>query len=124
MQRVVGGHGLRQSGVRIFSQASRPKADRFLTTSEHAVSTLMSIGHTGCAAGDDAMKTSANPVEHYELRFEPLFDGRRALCFPCDPNGRVDLDALSERARHNYLFARAATGRDFAWPCVAPASLH
>jgi len=67
-----------------------------------------------------------NPSTHserFELRFNPLFDGRRALCFPCDRSGRVDLDALSDRARCNYLFARAATGREFAWPCVTTA-LH
>ena len=59
----------------------------------------------------------------FELRFDPLFDGGRALSFPCDGNGRVDLDALSERARCNYLFARGATGRDFARPCVTT-TLH
>ena len=59
----------------------------------------------------------------FELRFDPLFAGGRALSFPCDGSGRVDLDSLSERARRNYLFARAATGRDFAWPSVTT-TLH
>jgi len=63
--------------------------------------------------------------EPFELRFASLFDEGRAYSFPCDAGGHVDLDALSERARHNYLFARATTGREFAWPCVVtPASLH
>ena len=62
-------------------------------------------------------------TERFELRFASLFDGHRAMSFPCDRSGHVDLDALSERSRCNYLFARAATGREFAWPCVTTA-LH
>lgn len=54
----------------------------------------------------------------YELRFESLFQSGRALAFPCDAQGGVSLDALSERARQNYLFARAVVGRDFASPVV------
>ena len=54
----------------------------------------------------------------WELRFESLFDPGRALSFPCDAAGRVDLDALSERARRNYLYARAVVGREFAAPAV------
>jgi len=30
----------------------------------------------------------------------------------------VELDALSERARSNYLYARAVVGREFATPAV------
>ncbi len=54
----------------------------------------------------------------YELRFESLFHSGRALTFPCDAQGGVRLDALSERARQNYLFARAVVGRDYATPIV------
>lgn len=50
------------------------------------------------------------------IRFANLFDEGRALAFPCDDHGSVDLDALSEPARHNYLFARAMVGRDFSPP--------
>ena len=53
-----------------------------------------------------------------EVRFESLFDGGRALVFPCDEHGRVDLDALPPRARSNYLYARALIGRDFVLPQV------
>jgi len=61
----------------------------------------------------------------FELRFASLFCAGRAYSFPCDAAGRVDLDALGERERHNYLFARATTGREFAWPqVVAPSLLH
>jgi hypothetical protein len=54
----------------------------------------------------------------FELRFQSLFDPGRGLCFPCDAQGRVDLDALSDRARQNYLYARAVVGREFAVPRV------
>lgn len=54
----------------------------------------------------------------YELRFRSLFDEGRALAFPCDAAGQVDLDTLSERARCNYFYARTAIGRDFAFPAV------
>jgi hypothetical protein len=59
----------------------------------------------------------------FELRFQSLFDEGRALAFPCDAAGHVDLDALSARARHNYFFARSLIGRDFAMPAVRR-SLH
>lgn len=54
----------------------------------------------------------------YELRFESLFQAGRGLAFPCDAHGGVRLDALSERARQNYLFARAVVGREYATPTV------
>lgn len=54
----------------------------------------------------------------FELRFESLFNPGRALAFPCDERGRVELDALSEPARRNYFYARAVVGREFATPAV------
>lgn len=54
----------------------------------------------------------------YQLRFESLFDAGRALAFPCDDHGQVALDNLSDRARRNYLYARAVVGREFATPRV------
>lgn len=60
----------------------------------------------------------------YELRFQSLFHEGRALAFPCDASGTVQLDALSERARHNYIYARAVIGREFATPAVVRADLH
>ena len=61
--------------------------------------------------------------DRFELRFQSLHAEGRALAFPCDATGRVDLDALSERARCNYFFVRSVVGRDFACPAVRPA-LH
>jgi hypothetical protein len=54
----------------------------------------------------------------FQLCFRSLFDPGRGYAFPCDDNGRVDLDQLSERARNNYLYARAMVGREVAAPCV------
>jgi hypothetical protein len=62
--------------------------------------------------------THAQCSARYEIRFEPLFDDGRGLAFPCDAGGRVDMDALCERGRNNYLFARAMVGREFAAPDV------
>jgi hypothetical protein len=54
----------------------------------------------------------------YELRFQSLFHEGRAYSFDCDAHGQVDLDALSEKARVNYIYARAMVGRDFATPAL------
>jgi hypothetical protein len=56
---------------------------------------------------------------NYEIRFNSLFRGH-GLCFPCDEKGQVELDALSDRARENYLYARAVVGVEFAYPTVCP----
>ena len=56
---------------------------------------------------------------HFEIRFRSLFDPGRSLAFPCDSEGHVELEAFSERARVNYLYARAMVGREFELPCVA-----
>ncbi|MHB1123356.1 MAG: hypothetical protein ACYC0T_11640 [Ramlibacter sp.] len=63
-------------------------------------------------------------VTEYELRFQSLFDSGRGYAFPCDPKGQVDLDKLSDRARNNYLYARAMVGRELACPAVKPAAMH
>ncbi|ROZ66229.1 hypothetical protein [Ramlibacter sp. WS9] len=54
----------------------------------------------------------------WTLLFRPLFQAGRGFAFPCDPQGGVDMDALSERARNNYLYARAMMGREVTWPSV------
>jgi hypothetical protein len=63
-----------------------------------------------------------NPA--FELRFPSLFIEGRAYAFPCDAEGHVPLDQLSERARLNYFFARKCVGREFAVPAVRPAALQ
>jgi len=56
----------------------------------------------------------------FQIRFESLFNAGRALSFPCDAQGHVELDELSDSARQNYLYARAVVGREFAAPTVQP----
>ncbi|TXC66580.1 hypothetical protein FSC37_14305 [Piscinibacter aquaticus] len=63
---------------------------------------------------------SGPSIAAYVLRFQSLFHEGRALAFPCDAQGHVDMDALSDRARGNYLYARAVVGREFATPAVLP----
>lgn len=62
--------------------------------------------------------TIAMPATRFEMRFQSLFDDHRSLSFPCDAHGRVELDALSERALANYFYARTCIGREFAAPAV------
>ena len=56
--------------------------------------------------------------EQFQLCFRSLFQSGRGFAFPCDPNGNVQIDRLSERARNNYFFARAMVGRDLSQPIV------
>ena len=67
------------------------------------------------------MNTCPNSAT-FELRFVSLFQPGRALSFPCDRSGQVDLDRLSDRARDNYLFARTVVGCDYRTPVVVPAT--
>jgi hypothetical protein len=80
------------------------------------------------AALEDALMSTSDSrlmsTAHYVLRFGHLYHEGRALAFPCDAQGRVLLDSLSERARANYLYARALVGREFATPAVQRADLH
>ena len=59
-----------------------------------------------------------NPSAGYELRFRSLFNEGRAYAFPCDAQGHVDMDSLSERSLNNYLYARSVIGREVAMPAV------
>ncbi len=52
----------------------------------------------------------------FQVRFKDLLGLGRELVFPCDSHGRVDLDALSERSREQYFFARAMVGRGYSPP--------
>lgn len=69
------------------------------------------------------MKFAPDPAtspSHYELRFSSLHREGHAYVFPCDAQGHVDLDALSDRARDAYLYARAVMGRELAAPQILP----
>lgn len=63
-------------------------------------------------------------LARYELRFQSLFHTGRALTFPCDRQGEVQWDALTDGARANYLRAQRSVGREFASPAVQLSDLH
>ena len=66
----------------------------------------------------------AQAAASYEIRFQSLFKEGRALSFPCDREGRVDLDKANDRLRSNYMFARAMLGREYAMPVILARDLH
>jgi hypothetical protein len=67
----------------------------------------------------DQIRVASEPSsQRFELRFQSLFNQGRAMVFPCDERGQVDLDSLSERARENYFYARAVIGFEYATPAV------
>jgi hypothetical protein len=55
---------------------------------------------------------------HFALRFHSLFSAGHDYAFPCDAQGQVNLDSLSDRALANYLFVRGAVGHEFLGPLV------
>jgi hypothetical protein len=55
----------------------------------------------------------------FRLRFDPLVAGERPLELPCDERGRVELDALCERQRNDYFYARVARGARFTMRVLA-----
>ena len=84
----------------------------------HAV---LAGARAGGGASDGTTDAAASPsaaVPRYELCFRSLLEGDSDVSFPCDAQGRVDIDALSEQARCDYLYARAVMGRVFERPRV------
>lgn len=76
-----------------------------------ASGTLMSTPTSGSGGTQDSS---------FLLRFNCLFTGR-GLSFPCDAQGEVNLDALSETALCNLARARLGVGRDYSVPQVVVA---
>ena len=70
-----------------------------------------------------SISTRADLETGYRLCFRPLIGGVLEYVFPCDAQGRVDLDTLSRAALCDYLYARAVTGLLFFRPAVEP-QLH
>jgi hypothetical protein len=70
-------------------------------------------------SGDGSMKDTRGTGRcAFRLCFRSLSESGRGYAFPCDGNGRVDLDQLSEHARNNYFYARVMVGRELAAPAV------
>jgi hypothetical protein len=62
-------------------------------------------------------------VAAFQLRFHSLVGEANEFACPCDAEGHVVMDELSERARSSYLFARAMVGRLYAHPEIT-AEMH
>jgi hypothetical protein len=60
-------------------------------------------------------------TRQFQLCFRSLFNRGRGYAFPCSADGQVNLDALNDRARNNYLYARAMVGRELGVPAVEAA---
>ena len=60
--------------------------------------------------------------KRFEVRFASLFRPGRALSFPCDHEGCVNLASLPDQARQNYLSARAQVGKEYSTPTVQAAA--
>jgi hypothetical protein len=56
----------------------------------------------------------------HQLRFASLFHPGRGVAVPCDAQGEVNMNELSERLKMAYLGARALVGREYAFPVVVP----
>ena len=63
------------------------------------------------------MQPAAGPAQ-YELCYWHLFETGHGFVFPCDAQGHVIVDELSERALHSYRDARSRVGIEFGWPRV------
>lgn len=57
------------------------------------------------------------PASAYTLVYLSIRGGG-CLAFPCDKTGAVEMNGLSDRARDDYLLARALVGRNFRSPTV------
>lgn len=84
-------------------------ADRSCLQSEVANPALF-----GAASAAQCLTQPVSSAAQFEVRFDCLVDAERALAFPCDEAGRVDLDTMSECVRNNYFYARATRGWQYA----------
>jgi hypothetical protein len=62
--------------------------------------------------------TAEDGGHRFELRFFSLSPRASDLAIPCDANGAVDIDRLSDALRLRYLFARKVIGLEFRRPTV------
>lgn len=66
----------------------------------------------------DVIPAGDRQAPKFELRFRSLFKPGAGYAFPCDVDGHVDLDALSEAGRNHYFFARTVVGSELTMPTV------
>jgi hypothetical protein len=71
------------------------------------------------------MKTTSSMLGAlYEIHYDPIDLHGKPLIFPCDAEGHVPLDELSDTARIEYLYARAVVGVEYDRPAVLPCECH
>jgi hypothetical protein len=68
-------------------------------------------------------RSSSSPSTNADLSrthlwFQSLFHPGRGFAFPCDAQGQVDMDGLSDSARRNYFLVRKLIGYDYATPTL------
>jgi hypothetical protein len=76
------------------------------------------------SAPQGELTMSQPSANQFQLCFRSLFYSGRGFSFPCDDRGEVNLDGLSDRARNNYLFARAMIGRELSLPAIEAVTVH
>jgi hypothetical protein len=81
---------------------------------------MLACSMTPIGMSTEAATMPARERGAFQLLFRSLFNAGRGYSFPCDARGCVEMDQLSDRARINYLFARAVVGRDLHVPEVVP----
>jgi hypothetical protein len=69
---------------------------------------MSNISRTPTAAG----------TARYELRYPHLFEAGHGFVFPCDAQGHVAVDELSERAQRSYRETSARVGTEYEWPHI------
>jgi hypothetical protein len=63
-------------------------------------------------------RATARDTAQYLLRYRSPSNVHPGFAFPCDAEGNVALDELSDRALKNYLYARVVTGSELGWPSI------
>jgi len=85
------------------------------------------IRQQGCASPEipnELVKFTLRPIFQVRIAFPGAGPRPPLGGLPCDALGHVDLNALDERERDNYLFVRACIGRDYDNPKVEPSDMH
>ena len=64
------------------------------------------------------VQAAESSLHGFHLRFRHLQCNVRDCSVPCDAQGQVDLDRLSDDLRNRYFIARTLIGFSFAKPAV------
>ena len=76
-------------------------------------------GRGTSAAETQRAPANPKPLWRSSVRvLEAIRPASQDFAFCCDDRGNVELDALGDKARLDYLFARALVGRNFARPAI------